>query len=395
MNITIVGSGNSGCAHAFCLAKAGHRVSILKTSHAMHDENFEMLKRQNGIYGIDNTQPDCNKILVSLDCITRDPEEAFKNAEIVFVLTQSLQHKKVAEYIAPYIQGIKAICIVPGNMGSVYFRRLLPLDVIVAEGESTVIDARISEPGTVNILFRNVRNLIACNPASDNEKGLRIFNSLFPTYCGCRSNIVESAMHNPNLVVHTIGTIMSASRIEYSGGEFWLYREGFSPSIWNLIRDLDKEKNRVIETYGGVACDYIECCKFRNEEDLGKEAKEVFDEYSANGSPKGPATIHNRYITEDVPNGLCLLESLAYQKNIPTPVTTSLINIASSLLRTDLRAEARTLSSMNMTDDELKQMIGTVYCADKFNNGSYMRSDSWGGGNTLIINAIYVSGYAA
>ena len=231
MNITIVGSGNSGCAHAFCLAKAGHRVSILKTSHAMHDENFEMLKRQNGIYGIDNTQPDCNKILVSLDCITRDPEEAFKNAEIVFVLTQSLQHKKVAEYIAPYIQGIKAICIVPGNMGSVYFRRLLPLDVIVAEGESTVIDARISEPGTVNILFRNVRNLIACNPASDNEKGLRIFNSLFPTYCGCRSNIVESAMHNPNLVVHTIGTIMSASRIEYSGGEFWLYREGFSPSI--------------------------------------------------------------------------------------------------------------------------------------------------------------------
>lgn len=94
MNITIVGSGNSGCAHAFCLAKAGHRVSILKTSHAMHDENFEMLKRQNGIYGIDNTQPDCNKILVSLDCITRDPEEAFKNAEIVFVLTQSLQHKK-------------------------------------------------------------------------------------------------------------------------------------------------------------------------------------------------------------------------------------------------------------------------------------------------------------
>lgn len=357
MNITIVGSGNSGCAHAFCLAKAGHSVSLLKTSHALHDDNFEALEQQKGIYGIDNTQLDREKVFVSLDCITRDPELAFRNAEIVFVLTQSLQHAKVADYIAPYIQGIKAICIVPGNMGSVYFRRLLPKDIIVAEGESTVIDARILEPGVVNILFRNVRNLIACNPSADNKKGLEIFSSLFDTYCGCRTNIVESAMHNPNLVVHTIGTIMSASRIEYSKGEFWLYREGFTPSVWNMIRDLDKEKNNVIEAYGGIACDYIECCKYRNESDLSKDAKAVFDDYSMNGSPKGPFSLCNRYITEDVPNGLCLLESLATHKNINTPVTTSLINIASSLLNTDLRADARTLLSMKLTDEEMINML--------------------------------------
>lgn len=358
MNITIVGSGNSGCAHAFCLARDGHNVSILKTSHALHDENFEVLKRQHGIYGIDNTQDDKAKVFAALDCVTRDPEEAFKNADIVFVLTQSLQHEKVAQYIAPYIRNVKAVCIVPGNMGSVYFRRLLPSDIVVAEGESTVIDARIQEPGVVNILFRNVRNLLSCNPATDSEKGIRIFSSLFPTYCGCRTNIVESAMHNPNLVVHTIGTIMSTSRIEYSNGEFWLYREGFSPSIWNLIRDLDKEKNAVIEAYGGVACDYIECCKFRNEADLNKDAREVFDDYSQNGSPKGPATINNRYVTEDVPNGLCLLESLAAEKMIPTPVTSSLINIASSLLRQDLRSGARTLQSMGLTESEMAQILG-------------------------------------
>lgn len=359
MNITIVGSGNSGCAHAFCLSKAGHKVSLLKTSHAMHDENFETLKRQHGIYGVDNTQNGVREF-APLECITRNPEEAFRDTEIVFVLTQSLQHEIVAKYIYPYIQKIKAICIVPGNMGSVFFRRLLPPKVTVAEGESTVIDARISEPGTVNILFRNVRNLIACNPASDNERGLQIFHSLFDTYYGCRTNIVESAMHNPNLVVHTIGTIMSASRIEYSGGEFWLYREGFSPSIWNMIKDLDKEKNSVIEAYGGVACDYIECCKFRNEKDLGKDAKAVFDEYSLNGSPKGPSSIQNRYIIEDVPNGLCLLESLARQKGISTPIATSLINIASSLLNRDLRTDSRTISSLSLSDSELKQICSKL-----------------------------------
>lgn len=358
MNITIVGSGNSGCAHAFCLSRQGHRVSMLKTSHALHDDNFDVIKRNKGIYGIDDTQNPHEKVFAPIYCITRVPEEAFKDAEIVFVLTQSLQHKKIADYITPYIQRIKAICIVPGNMGSVYFRRQLPSEVIIAEGESTVIDARIIEPGLVNILFRNVRNLLSCNPASDNERGLKLFQSLFDTYCGSRSNIIESAMHNPNLVVHTIGTIMSTSRIEYSQGEFWLYREGFSNSIWNLIRDLDKEKNMVIEAYGGVPCDYIECCKFRNESDLSKDAKEVFDSYSMNGSPKGPSSIDNRYLTEDVPNGLCLLESLASNKGIDTPIATSLINIASSLLNRDLRKNARSIQSLELTDNDIKHIIG-------------------------------------
>lgn len=351
--ITIVGSGNSGCAHAFCLAKEGHEVTLFKTSHALHDENFRVIVKQKGIYGIDNYSGD-EKVFAPLKCITRDPKDAFKDSEIVFILTQSLQHESVANYIAPYIQKIKALCIVPGNMGSVYFRRVLPEDIIIAEGESTVIDARISHPGTVNILFRNVRNLLAFNPASDTARGLPIFKSLFETYCGSRANIIESAMHNPNLIVHTIGTIMSAARIEKSDGNFWMYKEAFSKSIWNLIRSLDKEKNQVIEAYGGSACDYIECCKFRNEKDLSKDAREVFDDYSANGSPKGPDTIYNRYILEDVPNGLCLLESLANNKNIPSPVTTSLINIAESLLNKDLRKNARTLSSLSISDTDIE-----------------------------------------
>lgn len=357
MNITIVGSGNAGCAHAFCLSKLGHSVTLLKTSKGIHDENFEVIKQQDGIYGIDSTIKESQKTFAPLTKVTRDVANAFKDAEIVYVLTQSLQHERIAEIICPYIQHIKGLMIVPGNMGSVYFRRLLPSSVIVSEGESTVIDARILEPGTVQILFKNIRNLISSNPASDKDRALKLFGSLFVTYSGTRTNIIESAMHNPNLVVHTIGTIMSASRIEYSNGEFWLYKEGFSPSIWNLINDLDKEKNAVITAYGGVPCEYIECCKFRNEEDLNRDAQAVFNDYSQNGSPKGPSSIDNRYLKEDVPNGLCLLESLASQKNIPTPITSSLINIASSLLKEDLRKNARTITSLGLDDESLMQII--------------------------------------
>lgn len=355
-NITIVGTGNSGCAHAFSLAKAGHNVCMLKTSHAMHDDNYEQIVRQKGIYGIDMTSADPKEEFVSVE-ITRDVEKALKNSSIVFVLTQSLQHKAVAELICQHIQHIQALCIVPGNMGSVYFRDRLPGDVIVAEGESTVIDARITRPGCVSILFRNVRNALSFNPSVDSSRGMPVFKSLFDTYSAVRTNIVETAMHNPNLIVHTVGSIMSASRIEKCKGEFWLYKEGFSDSIWNIIEGLDDEKNKVIEAYGGVAMDYLECCKFRNEQDLSRPAKEVFVDYSENSSPKGPDSIHNRYLTEDVPNGLCLLESLAQYKGIETPTASSLITIAGLLLRTDFRKTGRTIEALGLKACDIDEYI--------------------------------------
>ncbi|MDE5785882.1 MAG: NAD/NADP octopine/nopaline dehydrogenase family protein, partial [Duncaniella sp.] len=280
MNITIIGAGNSGCAHAFVLSRLGHTVTLLKSSRSIHDENFEAIAAQKGIYCIDNTSDKDEIQFASVKCVTRDAIEAFRDAEIVLVLTQSLQHKEIAERLCQFMQHIKGLLIVPGNMGSIYFRNKLPDSVIIAEGESTIIDARIIKPGTVNILFRNVRNAISFNPSGDKERGFKLFSSIIPNYTHTRSNIVETAMHNPNLIVHTIGTIMSASRIEKTNGEFWLYKEGFSPSIWKLINALDNEKNNVIEHYGGHPESYLDCCKFRNEKDLSKDSLDVFNTYA-------------------------------------------------------------------------------------------------------------------
>ena len=359
MKVTIVGTGNSACAQAAKLVERGHTVRLIKTSHSVHEANYDALVAQQGIYYYNRYAEDEVRHFAPIDMITRDVEAGLDGAEVVLVLTQSLQHPNMAALMAPYLHEDQIVWLIPGNMGSIYFKQACKHVPHLVESESTPYDARISQPGEVDILFKNVRNAVAFLQKSD-EKLLPAIDSLFGEHKYLRSNIIESAMHNPNLVVHTVGTIMSASRIEQMHGEFWMYRESFSPSVWNLIHALDAEKNNVITAYGGQPLAYVEACRWRNEEDLTVDPYEVFRHYAQSGGPKGPADLQSRFVHEDVPMGLCLLESLAAKAHIETPVASALISIASALLATDFRAKGRTLEALGLqelTINKIKEYI--------------------------------------
>lgn len=358
MNICVIGAGNSGCAHAFKLAEAGHNVSLLKTSHAVHDDNFEEVKKNSGIWAIDNTKGGI-KSFQKISQITRDYKDALSEAEMILVLVQTGQHEVVANTIAPFIHDkIKVIVIIPGNLGSVYFRQAIKKNhLIFIEGESTPYDARIIELGLVNILFKNVRNAVSVYPFERKIEGLEYVKNIADTYGYFRKNTIDSALHNPNLIVHTVGTIMSANRIEFTKGEFWMYREAFTPSIWRLINQLDKEKNDVIERFGGDRISYLDACKFRNEADLEKDSLSVFNSYAQDGGPKGPATIYSRYLFEDVANGLVLLKSLASKVNINTPICNALITIASALVDENFEKIGRTIESLHLDHLSEEELI--------------------------------------
>lgn len=346
MKVAVIGAGNSGCAQSVKLMQNGHHVNLIKTSHSLHDENFEHIVSSGEISCLDTTDNN-REFSMRPDLITRDIEKGLEGAEAVMILTQSLQHRDLAKRIGPYLKDGQIVFLIPGNMGSTQFARYTEgKHIIYVEGESTPYDARIIAPGKVEILFKNVRNAVSFLH-KDDEKYLPVVTSLFGTHKFLRSNVIESTLHNPNMVVHTIGTIMSASRIEYSEGEFWMYREAFSPSIWNIIEKLDDEKKQVIKAYGGEnAISYLDACKWRNEEDLSVDSLAVFRNYAATGGPKGPANLDTRYIYEDVPMELCMLERLAAHKGIETPTASALITIASTLKNCDYRSIGYTIEEI-------------------------------------------------
>lgn len=346
MKVAVIGAGNSGCAQSIKLMQNGHQVNLIKTSHALHDDNFKYLLKTGEISCLDTTDGN-REFSLKPNMITRDLEKGIEGVEAVMVLTQSLQHRDLAKRVGPILNEGQIVFIIPGNMGSTQFAKYTERKhIIYVEGESTPYDARIIAPGKVEILFKNVRNAVSFLKKED-EQYLPIVTSMFGTHKYLRTNVIESTLHNPNMIVHTVGCIMSANRIEYSNGEFWMYREAFSPSVWGLIEKLDEEKKQVIKAYGGEhIISYLDACKWRNEEDLSVDSLEVFKHYAATGGPKGPANLNTRYIYEDVPMELCMLERLAKHKDIPTPVASALITIASCLKDTDYRAQGYSISEV-------------------------------------------------
>jgi opine dehydrogenase len=338
MKIAILGAGNTGCSMAADYTLRGHDVTLIKTSHAMHDENFAHLQREGTMtlceFGEEKT--------ARIACVTRD-YAAVTEAEVVILATQTAYHEHVIAAAAPHLHDGQILLICPGYLSTAYaLRYCAGKDIVVAEAESAFLDGRISAPGRFAVGFRNVRDPIGVYPRSALAYANDKLDNLGTPFVYLES-VAEAALHNSNMIVHTVGAVMSIPRIEATGGEYCMYHEVFTPSVWNILEKLDGENMDVLERLGFRRLSYVEACKERNSLDETRNAKAVFFDYAAMPTrAKGPTSVESRYITEDVSQGLVMLEALGKSLDVPTPVASSLIELSCAALGRDLRAQGRT-----------------------------------------------------
>lgn len=342
MRIAILGAGNAGCAAAADLTQKGHEVCLIKTSNSMHNENFEYILQNKTITMIEDDRENVLKI----SQITKDISEVAE-AEVIIIYTQTVFHEQLIKRISEYLNKEQILIINPGYLSTAYFLKHCSKEnmPIIVEAESSFIDCRIYDLGKIKVSFRNVRNPVGVYPKAKTEYVRQKLESL--DYSLEYITSIEAALHNPNLIVHTVGAIMSIPRVEKTNGDYCMYHEVFTPGVWKILEQLDKEKMDIIEKLGFDRLSYVEACKYRNSLDDSRDAKEVFFWYASMPTAvKGPTSIDSRYISEDVPQGLVMLETLGKQLNIPTPVCTSLIEIATAALGRDMRLEGRTLEHL-------------------------------------------------
>lgn len=344
MKITVVGAGNAGCAVSADLTMKGHTVTLLKTSGSMHNDNFAFLQENNGrITMLENGETRTTNI----SRVTTD-FSAISEAELVIVYIQTNYHEDLIIRMKDYLRDGQKVLFNPGYFSTAYMlKHCGGKDLTIIEATSSFIDCRIAEPGLIKVGFRNVRNPIGVYPSERGEKTMEELACL-GFHFALRST-AEVALHNPNLIVHTVGAIMSIPRIEKTKGDYCMYWEVFTPSVWNILEKLDAEKMDVLEKLGFPRLAYVDACKFRNTLDTEVDGKEVFFWYAAMPTrAKGPIVVDSRYITEDVPQGLVMLEALGQYLHVPTPVCTSLIEIANAALCREFRDVGRTLERLGV-----------------------------------------------
>ena len=342
MKVAVIGTGNVGIAIAADLSINGHDVTLVKSSSRKSEAFERLLENQNRLWLKENGEYK-EAYISRVSDILSDIEYA----EVIIVTIQSIYHDELYKRISRYLKGEQVVLVICSYMSSFYLSRYCNEMPSIAEATGPYLEGRVElndQPGEV--VFR-VGCRLTNSPLSvfHDHRRAETMEKLKALYVGLNDSlsVIESALLNPNLVIHTVGAVMSIPRIEYSDGNFCMYREAYShknQATLNVMFKLDEEKKKVLTALNSRPIDILEAGGFL-------KGMESFYEYSESEDRAiSPTSIHSRYITEDVSQGLFLLESIAERIGLEVPVTTSLINIATVALDVDFRKFGRTVERL-------------------------------------------------
>ncbi|HYL79637.1 MAG TPA: NAD/NADP octopine/nopaline dehydrogenase family protein [Candidatus Acidoferrum sp.] len=337
--IAVIGAGNGGTAIAGDLSLAGHACRLFEFEEWAG--NVSAVTAQGGIKVTGVARTGFAKVALA----TTDIKAALEGADLIMVATQAVAHTRVARTIAPLLRDGQVIILWPGSGGTLEFRRVfdeLGVRANVVLGEAATFPyccRRLEGPGTVNIhRIDGPRNQVAALPASRTPALMAALQGVYDTVVPARS-ILEPALYNPNIIVHPAGALFNMGRIEHSQGEFWMYKEGITPSVKKIINGMDRERQAIMGALGYPPMTY---------EQVFHDLFNVSVAEFAVASSKGPFSMQDRYVTEDIPMGVTLTASLGRLLGVPTPTYDCIIHIASLVNETEYYKTGRNLSNLKL-----------------------------------------------
>lgn len=355
--IAVIGAGNGGFAMAGDLAHAGYEINLYELPR--FENNIVAIREKGGleITGVARTG------FAKLSLITTNINEGIEDCFALMVVTQALAHEEVANWLAPVVKPGQCIFLLPGSGGAILFAKIfhekgVDSKVGIAEVLTLPYGCRKTGPTSVNVSRLLGVLGVGAFPGKNIDWIFPVFKEIYPS-CFKMDNALEVGICNSNIILHPGPTLLSISRIEYSQGEFYLYKEAFTPSAEKIIDALDREIAAILKCLGSSSKSSKEVFEKRYE----KIWDDQMDIMRKIGS-KGPFDVKSRYITEDVPTGMVLISSLGKLLGIRTPTFDSIINLCGVVNDTDYWKEGRTLARLGiegMNADSLIRFLKEGY----------------------------------
>lgn len=385
--IAVLGGGATGQLQAADCALAGREVRLAE--HPDFEQSIEPFK-DSGEIRVSGEQ--VNKYgfrrdgVAEIDVVTTDFEEALDGVGIVVVSIPSVGYEPFFERLIPHLEDGMVVHLFPGNFGSLMLEKMMR-----AEGTnaSPVIGGWSSQPYGVRVKREHGVQLpeVGCSYRAITLRGASLptdhqgdfvestrylpsMDSVVEILEG--DTVVDIGFSNVNPVLHVPGTLLCLGSMENYGvvfgddkQNFSIYSHGFCPSIsevqsafYEEVRNIADAMEVGIHPYEHE--DFFSRDNVLGEEYLGPDAEIPFDEHHVLFEGTGPFSVHNRYLTEDIPIGCYIYYELAQKFGVDTPLIEAMITIGSVVTGTDYYDQGRTLEDLgiaHMAMDELLEYL--------------------------------------
>jgi opine dehydrogenase len=362
-SVTILGGGNTAFSVAANLSLAGFAVTLCEVPSFQHTVEPIRERRQIQLEGV------AYRDTARLRAVTTDFAEALAANHLVLLIVPAYAHRPFAEACAPHLRPGQTVVLMPGTLGSLEFARVVrekrgdevfagPNGLVIAETDTAPYVCRKTGPASAHI-WGVVSGLgVAALPAAKTDAVCKRLGELF---AGVRAypNVLACGLAAMNPVVHPAGVLLNAGRIERSHGDFYFYEEGVTPAVCHLIYAIDRERLAIGKALG---LDLRPVDAAFHEAGFGPRG----DLWATiNGSRmltqlRAPGSLESRWLTEDVPYGLCAWASLGEQLGVATPMLRAVITVVSAAVGIDFWKSARTpreLGIQGMKREELVKLV--------------------------------------
>ncbi|MGV9173966.1 MAG: NAD/NADP octopine/nopaline dehydrogenase family protein [Promethearchaeia archaeon] len=344
MNFSVIGAGSGGRAFASYLSSKGHFVSVYNRSYSRIGDIQECkgIKASGELSGF-----------YPIPVATQDLEVALADADIICIVVPASAHSSIAKKIAPFLKHGEIIILNPGRtFGSIEFTQIIQqergeLDILVGETQTLFFTSREMEKNGVKIL--KIKNSVDFStfPSNNVHSAYDPLKDIFPQWVP-KNDYFEVTLHNIGMLLHPTISLLNSGPIDY-GKQFNFYKEGATSRICQILKEIEREINRIYERLG-LNC--YRFCKWAKDA-YGIVANSIYEciqKIKAYDPITSPKQLVTRYFTEDVSTGLVPLSSLGKYFGIQTPTIDSIIHLSSLICGIDFRKEGRTVEKLKIGD---------------------------------------------
>ena len=347
--IAVLGAGNGGCAVAADLTLRGYEVRLFSRS----ESTIAGLAKRGEIELIEGGE----KKSAAPYFMSPHLPPVVQGADLIVVAAPAVAHEYLAKSLANYLADGQRILLNPGHTGgSLHFANLLrslgcKAEVRLCETVTLTYICRMPEPGRVEVYRRTTNLRCAAFPGKFTSELVVEIQAVFPNVIAAE-NVLETGFSNINAIMHPAGMLGNAGWIEKTGGDFYYYREGITPTIAAWIEEVDEERLEIVNRLGLKPLRFIDIFYQAGLTSVDARASgsvyRAINESEPNRTIKSPPTLDHRYIKEDVGCGLVPMAEIGKLLSVATPVMDALITLASVVSGIDYRREGLTLEKMGL-----------------------------------------------